>query len=227
MMRFEKRFTAAVVVGVIMVATSLSACASNESTRPSATAKASEPYSSEATANEFSGVDYDYDPVESPAALAGLSTLVVTGTIDRIQAGRVEAIPAGVNTPAASTIVLVLRDVKVELGQLDEGSDGFVYVELPNAGTQKPEAYEDGLPAGSSVVAYLLPAPDGAPIEGLDSAIADPKAGRPEGQALYQTANPQALIIQHDDDPVVWPLIGEKRDGQIADTLPDGELTAF
>jgi hypothetical protein len=227
MMRSDKRSTMGVVTIAIILAMALSGCARDETVAPTVTAAALEPYAAEETANEFSGIAYDYDPVESPAALADLSSLIVTGTIDRVQEGRVRTFPASEDLAGISTIVLVLRDVKVERGQLEEGNDGFVYVELPNPGGQKPEAYQDGLRADSSVVAYLLPAPDGAPIEGVDSVIADSKAGRPDGQALYQTANPQAFILQYNDDAVVWPLIGEQKEGHIEDALPAGKLTAF
>lgn len=62
--------------------------------------------------------------------------------------------------------MLVLREPKVVVGSVDEGSDGLVYVELQNPGQQDPDAYQDGLREGSSVVAYLLPAFDGALVEG-------------------------------------------------------------
>jgi hypothetical protein len=101
---------------------------------------------------------------------------------------------------------------------VDAGSDGFVYVELPNPGGWDAEAYEDGLRAGSAVVAYLVPASDGAPAEGVDSAIEDPTAGRPSGQVLYLPAGPQALILQFENEAVVWPLIGEQREGRLEDT---------
>ena len=68
--------------------------------------------------------------------------------------------------PGISTIVLVLREPKVVVGSVDEGSDGLVYVELQNPGQQDPDAYQDGLREGSSVVAYLLPAFDGALVVG-------------------------------------------------------------
>ncbi|MBX0302026.1 hypothetical protein K2F54_18880 [Cryobacterium sp. 1639] len=222
--------------GVGLTALALSGCAAapvaggEPATTPSATVDASDeasrPYSAQQSVEQFAGLDFDYDPLTSPAALAERSRLVVAGTIDRVQEGRVEIVPGNENIPGISTIVLVLRDAKAVVGSVDEGSDGLVYVELQNPGQQDPDAYQDGLREGSRVVAYLLPAFDGALVEGTDIAIAEPKAGRPVGQALYMPTGPQALILQYEDEAVVWPLIGEKRDGSLEDTLPGGELIA-
>jgi hypothetical protein len=223
-------------LGVGLTALVLSGCAAatvapgEPATTPLATVGPSDealpPYSAQQSVEQFAGLDYDYDPLASPAALAKRSKLVVTGTIDRVQEGRVEIIPGNENIPGVSTIVLVLRDLKAVAGSVDEDSDGLVYVELQNPGQQDPDAYQDGLREGSSVVAYLLPAFDGALVVGTDVAIADPKAGRPAGQALYMPAGPQALILQYEDEAVVWPLIGEKRDGRLEDALPGGKLIA-
>ena len=216
-MRTVKRTTIAALAGSLVFATAFSACANNEATRP---------YSAQQSVEQFAGINFDYDPVDSPAALAEQSRLVVTGTIERVQEGRVELVPRNENVPGISTIVLVLNDPKVVEGGLDDGSDGLVYVELQNPGQQEPGAYQDGLRAGSSVVAYLVPSWDGVQVEGTDIAIADPMAGRPAGQALYLPAGPQALILQYENEAVVWPLLGEERDGELEDTLPGGTLIA-
>jgi hypothetical protein len=218
--------TLVAVAAAVVLTSSLAACARSTTEVPSGSSGGLEPYSAQQSVEEFVGISYDYDPVSSPDALAALSSLVVTGTINRVQEGRRQAFPSSEDVPGVSTIVLVLRDVEVAVGTLEEGSDGFVYIELPNPGGQKPEAYRDGLRAGSGVVAYLLPAPDGTPIEGVDSVITDPDSGRPDGQPLYLTANPQALILQHDGDAIVWPMIGKKQHGRIEDTLPGGNLIA-
>ena len=227
---------AACFFGVGLTALALSGCAvatvpgGEPAITPSASAGASHeglrPYSVQQSVEQFTGLEFDYDPVDSPAALAKRSKLVVTGTIDRVQEGRVEVVPGNEEIPGVSTIVLVLRNPRAVVGSVDEGNDGLVYVELQNPGGQDPDAYQDGLREGSSVVAFLLPASDGASVEGVDIAIADPKAGRPAGQALYMPAGPQALILQYENEAVVWPLIGEKRDGNLEDTLPGGELIA-
>ncbi|MET4637703.1 hypothetical protein ABIE24_000923 [Mycetocola sp. 2940] len=219
------RMRLAAIVGSIILMTITSACAHDTATTLLDDA-AGPPYSVRDSVDQFGGLEFDYDPFRSPAALAEKSSLVVTGTIDRVQEGRVQIVPKNENAAGVSTIVLVLRDAKEVLGSVDDGNDGFVYIELPNPGQQEPGAYSDGLRTGSDVVAYLLPASDGAPAEGVDIAIADPVAGRPDGQALYVPTAPQALILQHQDEAVVWPLIGEKRDGRIEDTLPGGKLIA-
>lgn len=216
-MRTANQSQLAAIVGSVLLVTTLSACSNEE-------APAS--YSAQQSVEQFAGIDYDYDPLASPAALAEQSQLVVTGTIDRVQEGRVEIVPENDTIPGISTIVLVLRDPKAVMGSVNEVTDGFVYIELPNPGGQQTDAYQKGLRAGSRVVAYLGPASDGAPVEGVDTAIAEPEAGRPAGQALYIPAGPQALILQYENSAVVWPLIGEERDGSLEDTLPGGKLIA-
>ena len=225
-MRTPTRSTLATLVLSLVMATTLSACASGEPVVGDSSEEADAPYSVQDSVEQFAGIHFDYDPLPSAAALAEQSALVVTGTIERVQEGRVEIIPGNEKAPETTTIVLVVRDARATLGALEQGSDGFVYIELPNPGQQEPSAYKDGLYAGSSVVAYLVPAFDGEHVEGTDMGIADPKAGRPDGQALYQPAGPQALILQHGSDAVVWPLIGEKRDGKLEDALPGGQLIA-
>ncbi|CAN5325798.1 hypothetical protein BH09ACT5_BH09ACT5_08340 [soil metagenome] len=216
-MRTSQQSKLIAIVGSAIVAVSLCACS---------TERAPAPYSAQDTVEEFAGIDFDYDPLNSPAALAEESTLVVTGTIDRVQEGRVQIYPKNEKLPGASTIVLVLRDVTAVQGSLAERSDGFVYIELPNPGGRKPDAYQDGLRAGANVVAYLVPGFEGAPTKGVDVAVANPKAGRPQGQALYLPAGPQALALQYENEAVVWPLIGEELHGALADTLPGGKLIA-
>ena len=76
-----KRAKLATIAGFIVCATTISACASDEATRT---------YSARQGVEQFAGIDFDYDPVVSPAALAPRSSLVVTGTIDRVQEGRVD-----------------------------------------------------------------------------------------------------------------------------------------
>ena len=221
-MRNVRRLTIAAIAGSAALAATLSAC-----TSPSVPARPQvNSYSVQQSVEAFAGIDYDYDPAPSPAALAEQSRLVVTGTIDRVQEGRVQTIPTNDQAPEISTIVLVLGHAKPVLGSLEQDSDGFVYLELPNPGGREAKEYQDGLRAGAEVVAYLVPASDGAPAENIDSAIADSKAGRPPGQALYLPAGPQALILKYQDEALVWPLIGQQLDGRLEDTLPGGKLIA-
>lgn len=214
-MEIQTRLAAA--LGSALLATVLSGCAVDDSVPP---------YSVQDSVDVFAGVEYDYDPLETTTALAEQSLLVVVGTIDRVQEGRIQIVPANTSASEISTIVLVLRDARAVSGSLDERNDGFVYVELPNPGGQESEAYQDGLRAGSRIVAYLVGAAGGEPLDGIDTAILDPDAGRPDGQRLYLPAGPQALILQHEKDEVVWPLIGEQRVGAIEETLPGGDLIA-
>jgi len=204
----------------VVLATTISACVPVEPVEPVTT------YSAQGCVDLLGVGTYDYNPVSSPSALAEQSQLVVTGTIDRVQEGRVQIVPGSESAPVGSTMVLVLRDPQAVLGSFSEDSDGFIYVELTAPPIREADAYQDSPCIGGSIVAYLAPAADGAPVEGVDTAVAEPSAGRPVGQALYIPAGPQALILQYDSEAVVWPLIGEQREGKLVDTLPDGTLIA-
>jgi len=226
-MRTVKRSMLAVLAGSVILATALTGCANDTSTpSPAASAEPLSPYSAQQSVEQFAGIEYDYDPAASPSALADQSSLVVMATIDRVQEGRLEIVPKSPNEPGISTIVVVLSDTEAVRGDLPAGNDGLLYVELPNPGQQEAGAYDGGLRAGARVVAYLVPAGDGEPTDDVDFAIAEPEAGRPAGQALFITAGPQGLILQYENEAVVWPLIGEQRDGNLEDTLPGGQLIA-
>jgi hypothetical protein len=178
-----------------------------------------------ATLEPFRGPVYDYDPSRSPDELAQHSRLIVSGTISAVRAGRTMVYPASsaeINGP--TSIILVITDVTAVRGQLQERNDGNVYLELPGTQHPDPASYSRALPAGAGVVAYLVPASDGAPDARTDVSIANPAAGRPAGQALYLPAGPQGLAIEAAEGNVAWPLIGAQAPGCIADSLPGGHL---
>ena len=183
-------------------------------------------YSAEDTVAAFRGLSYDYSPVGSPNELAKLSKVVVSGTVAKVQVGRTEKFPGNDEAKGSTSIVLVLANAKAAAGELDAGDDGTIYIEIPDPGHPDDDYYNKAFPVGASVVAYLLRAPEGLPIEGSDVAIEDPNAGRPQGQPLYMTANPQGLAIQFGAEDIVWPLIGAQKPGRISETLPGGELIA-
>ena len=173
-------------------------------------------YRVEDTLAAFTGLSYDYDPLRSPEALAALSQVVVQGTVEKVRDGR-----TGTGT---DSVVLIINTGTVVKGELPPGHDGKIYLELPGSGSPDPSYYAKAFPRGAAVVAYLVPAWGGTPGEGTDARIDNPKAGRPDGQALYLPAGPQGLVLQVGDHDVVWPLIGARAPGKITDTLPGGDL---
>lgn len=215
---------AAATISLALCATLLMGCA--VSTLPSAATSATDSYSVDDTLGAFVGLEYDYDPVRSPDELAAQSTSIIQGTVAGVQTGRVEYVPGNDTIKGSSSIVLVVNNVRPVKGELLPGNDGNVYLELANPGQHEPSYFDEAFPQGTAVVAYLVVAGDGLPQEGVDVAIADSKAGRPEGQALFLPAGPQALAIQVDGADVVWPLIGATKPGDIAATLPGGSLIA-
>lgn len=173
-------------------------------------------YRAEDTLAAFGGVTFDYDPFHSTEELAAVSQVVFQGTVEGIREGR-----AGIG---ADSVVLILHADTVVKGELPPGNYGNVYLELPGSGSPDPSYYTKALPKGALVVAYLVPASDGTPRAGTDATIDNPEAGRPDGQSLYLPAAPQGFALQVGEQDVVWPLIGARAPGEIADTLPGGNL---
>ncbi len=173
-------------------------------------------YRAEDTLAAFSRITFDYDPFHSTEDLAAASQVIVQGTVEGVREGRTGT--------GLHSIVLILHTDSMVKGELPRGNDGNVYLELNGAGSSDPLYFSRAFPKGAAVVAYMVPAWDGQPVTGTDATIENPKAGRPDGQALFLPAGPQGLILQAGDQDVVWPLIGERAPGRIADTLPGGHL---
>ncbi|WP_297369349.1 hypothetical protein [Cryobacterium sp.] len=172
----------------------------------------------------------DYDPIESLAVLAGDSTVVIAGEIDRVQAGRDTTYSAPNETSTTGSAVIVVRNVTVVSGELNPAADASVYIEF---GSGSPDQCTRIVPLGTAIVAYLNPAWDGARSyvdEYLDptsvyTEIEDPGAGRPSGQPLYQASALEGLVWQLPGSAeVVWPLHLGTGPGSIRDALPDGTL---
>lgn len=167
----------------------------------------------------------DYDAAATPAELAAGTDLVALGRFERFQPGRALALADGRELATTST-VLVLRDVRVVQGQLPAGSDGLLHVETRLGGEDalQPDAAA-ALPRGTEVLVYAQEAGGAAPGREGDVHLVDPGAGRPAGQPLYVVRGPQGLAVQAGDQ-VVWPALGEAREGTLAEALPDGDLIA-
>jgi hypothetical protein len=141
----------------------------------------------------FNSYRGDYDLLDSPAALANRSTVVVQGRIDRIDQGRTFGTSA-TDPVARFSVVLVLNVDRVLHGTL---AGDKVYVELPAPRAIKADLFDRFAPKTSATVLYLLPAATKA-----NTAIVNPDAGRPAGQPLYQPINPQGFYIESDKSVV-------------------------
>lgn len=166
----------------------------------------------------LAGATADHDPVGSPEVLAEMSDLVVAGTITAVTDGRLWG--RGEDDPAANrSIVLNVSVTDVHVGTLPVGADGVVYVELPSPGGVEAQVYEEHLPADLAGVFFLVPA--GEP--GESTPIQDGTAGRPVGQPLFQTTNPQGIVLDTGDQArrlVEGTLLGE---ADLTRFLPDAE----
>ncbi|MBT2596854.1 hypothetical protein [Arthrobacter sp. ISL-72] len=185
------------------------------------------PYTIDDTLGAFNGLSYDYDPFRSPNQLAEHSELVISGTVAGFREGRSLALAGNEQVVGSKSVVLVLTDITTARGDLADGNDGHIYVELRNPGHPDPSYYDRAFPSGALVVAYLVPAPTEQPRADIDETYASRRAaGLPDGQRLYMPTNPQSLIMQFNGEDVVWPLIGAHKPGNIANTLPGGGLIA-
>ncbi|GAA4624389.1 hypothetical protein [Cellulomonas oligotrophica] len=164
----------------MLVALVLASCASTSTT-------AADP---DVFVGMFAGSTADYDPVDSREVLAEMSDLVVEGTVTAVTDGRLWG--RGEDDPAANrSVVLNVTVTDVHVGTLPDGADGVVYVELPSPGGVGAQVYEEHLPADLAGVFYLVPAGEPGEI----TPIQDSTAGRPEGQPLFQTTNPQGIVL--------------------------------
>lgn len=216
----------------VCVAVLVAGCGGGDATAPAAGPTVEPAPSGPSSAEVFSvcgapGV-VDYDPIESLAVLAGDSTVVIMGEIDRIQAGRAITFGAANHTSTTLSAVIVVRDVTVVHGELDPAASGTVYIEFASG---SPDACARIVPDDTAIVAYLEPAWDGARSHVDEdptseyTEIEDPGAGRPVGQPLYRAAALEGLVWQIPGSAdVIWPLHLGTGPGSIREALPDGTL---
>lgn len=213
------------LVGAIAVGACglLTSCSASSPTEPAETGHA-EPATAIPNADDvltaFSGVSFDYEPVETGAELAKLSTAELTGTIRSVAEGRVSTV-VGTDSVLSQSIVLEIAPDQVFPGSEIQQVDS-VYVELVNPGNQSPSAYTEALPVGAQVIAYIEPAWDGSAQTGVDQELKDPNAGRPSGEPLYMLTSPQGFAIAASSGEVVWPFLGEALEGDLKSFSPDG-----
>jgi hypothetical protein len=218
----------------VCVAVLVAGCGGGDATAPAAgpTVEPAPPGPSSAEVFSVCGAPgvVDYDPIESLAVLAGNSTVVIMGEIDRIQAGRDTTYSAPNETSTTGSAVIVVRDATVVHGELDPAVTGSIYIEFASG---SPDACARIVPDGTAIVAYLEPAWDGARSyvdEYLDptavyTEIEEPGAGRPVGQPLYRAAALEGLVWQIPGSAeLIWPLHLGTGPGSISEALPDGTL---
>jgi hypothetical protein len=169
----------------------------------------------EAFAALFKGYGADYTHVDTPAALADESKLVVEGRIAKIAKGR--TIGVAVTHPGASpTVVMAVTVTWVHRGALPDGANGTVYVELSAPRDRDFGRYDRAAPKQSPVLLFLTPAPPAT-----DFPVVDPNAGRPAGQPLYRPASPQGFLIEADRKVLQILMFTQFEGASLADFRPD------
>lgn len=187
------------------------------------------------------GGEADYEPADSPRELAQtLETypdlkgqIGVRGSVAGFEAGRTYEYVD--DPPGIPTVVLALAVDEVLLGELPEGSDGRVYVEVEVLGSEVSEAvktFEGSLPPGTEILAYLAPAGAKGPYPGTK--IENDGAGHPPGQPLFRIYTPQGLyvadavngdVVQPEED-TVFPNSSLNDFEPSAEAFPPGEFNA-
>jgi hypothetical protein len=136
-------------------------------------------------------IQYEYDPADTPAALAAEADAVVTGTIVALRPGQSYA-PAPNSSPDWTTSVLEVRGDQVLAGNAAVVADGSVYMEVPTLDRAPcpatvPEAY------GVFFVHTSEP---------YSETILDEGAGRPAGARLTAPFV-QGFLIENADNTLV------------------------
>lgn len=130
------------------------------------------------------------------------------GLVDGVAHGR----KIGSGDPLPHVVVTV-KEVSLLRGQPTQLSQGRLYLELPVAGNQSLEDFEEVFPQGTRLVVFLYDYTN--PND--DNPISDPEAGRPTGSRLF-APHPQGLIqdyrgglvsgLEHlEDMPSAWKKV--------------------
>lgn len=143
----------------------------------------------EAFVRLFDGYSAEYVPVGTPAELAGMSRLVVSGSITAIHPG--PAYPQYEKDPnGLRTVVMAVAVDEVLHGSLPDPGHRSVYVQLLPPGGVAAEVFDRHAPKSATVVLYLVPSREGGPL------VTDAEAGRPAGQPLLEPTTPQGFLVE-------------------------------
>lgn len=145
-------------------------------------------------------VAYDYEPTDTPAALAQQADAVVTGTIVDMKAGQSYA-PSPESEADIATFALEVKVDQVLAGDRAVVADGSVYVEMPNPAS-RDECLEAPAPRAYGV--FFL---DDRTNEPYAADILDEGAGRPPG-ARITAPFVQGLLIEDPRGKLVSVLDG-------------------
>lgn len=164
------------------------------------------------------GAPAGYVAAKSPAELAAWSEVVVDGTIERFQDGRIWG---ETRESAAYTVVMVVKVTNVYKGSLPRGSNGRVYVEFLSGGRVRADAYDKAAPRDANVLLYLIP--DWKETPG-NPPLLNPTAGRPKGQPLWDLTTPQGFFLATPSGAVLQARdFASYPDASIGQFLPDNE----
>lgn len=136
-----------------------------------------------------SGLQLDYDQLDSPDEAAAIADLVAEGTVVSVVEGRALVVEKDDPSVDSLSLVLGVRIDDVVQGDLAKGSDGIAYIEIPRDGQTSVAEYQQALPKGAEAALYLtlLPQEDGLHRDDL--------AGRPAGQRIWVAISPQGLVL--------------------------------
>lgn len=127
----------------------------------------------------FRFIDYDYEPAETPAVLAGQVDLVVIGSVVDIRPGR----STGADDPLPH-VVVSLQVEKALRGPTTRVPKDLVFVELPVPSLKARAEVGASLPRGSRLALFVS---DHTDLDD-DNPVHDQDAGRPVGSRLFAPA---------------------------------------
>ncbi len=227
-MRKKNPLAKALVGGIALLAL-LTSCATAEPTQSNEVVGSSIPATVQPTGDQLESLAFlnlseliNFVPMTT-TALGATSNAVIEGTLLRwVRGAQLHEAESG--ALVAGSLLAEIRIDAVERADSETLREGdVIYVTQMSGALTSEQAAQ--LPANFEVVAYL----DGPLVRDelkLSEVYRQTPGDVPEGVTeLWMFGGPQGLIIEvPGEDAVMWPMLGSKEIGTLADALPGGAL---
>ena len=151
-----------------------------------------------------SGVDYDYQPVDTPRDLASLSDVVVLGRLADVADGRQIRVSQEADRFLGHSVFKIAVD-EVLAGDASMVVDGFVYVEVMRPLEVRVEDVTYGLPSAGRVVVFGEDRSEAYAETAIDNF-----AGRPSDAPILGL-HPQGFVMESADGTEVQSALDHLR----------------
>lgn len=144
--------------------------------------------------------------------------VVVKGEVGEIRDGR-QLGRFDDTFPDIKTVVIPVRITTVAKGDVRPGD--LVHISQMTSDGVDASTWQQALPVGTPLVAYLTRTTDEHVGEGTGIDVKDFRAGLPDGADLY-VSSPQGFALEDGDSALYFPFTDVKRPGTLNDALPGG-----